>query len=119
MLKTCNYCKGEFTTNREKALYCSPRCRTLAWRERHGIVTKQEREFDVCQREGCENSIPSNRKATAQYCSNACNQKVYHSRHKEQEKARRNELAKQRAIVKAEKTSAQLADEFIQELMGE
>lgn len=118
MLKTCNYCQGEFSTNREKAIYCSPRCRTLAWRERHGIVTKQERIVTVCEREGCNNLIPSHTKVTARYCSNACNQKVYHERHKEQEKTKREEIAKQRAIIKAEKTSSQIADDFLKELMG-
>lgn len=118
MLKTCKHCKGEFSTNRSKAVYCSSRCRTLAWRDRHSIQTKQDREYTTCQREECTNTIPSHTKVTSRYCSNACKQKVYHANHKEQEKAKRDEIRKKRDVVKAEKTSAEIADEFIQELMG-
>ena len=32
--KICPICKGTFTANREDALYCSAKCRQVAYRER-------------------------------------------------------------------------------------
>ena len=110
--KICDHCKSEFSTNRVKAKYCSSRCRTLAWRDRHGIQTRQEHVHSVCQREGCENSIPEDSKATTKYCSNACRQKVWNDSNKDREKAKRD-------IISKEKKDAKAVEEFIQELMGE
>ena len=112
MQKTCNYCNGEFDTIRPTSKFCSSRCRTLAYRERHGIITKQDQRYVQCQREGCTNKIDTSKKANAKYCSNACRQKIYNDKTKEREKEKRDLKLKAKRDAKA-------VDDFIQELMGE
>jgi len=112
MQKTCSYCNGEYNTIRPTSKFCSPRCRTLAYRERHGIVTKRDKDHTVCQREGCGKTIPDSFKASARYCSNACRQKIYNDSHKEVAKAKRDAVVQERRDAKA-------VEDFIQELMGE
>ena len=130
MEHTCLFCNNTFNSSRPNVKYCSPACRLYAFRERNGIVTKKEREYTHCQREGCNNEIPDSRQSNAKYCSNACNQATYNRNHAEElskkrltERLRRKKLredAKKRQQIKSqEKKSKDLADEFLKELMGD
>lgn len=39
LIKKCEYCGAEFQAKRKAAKFCSPSCRTKAYRKRHGIPT--------------------------------------------------------------------------------
>ncbi len=90
-----------------------------AYHSRHGITTRRERDYKVCQRTGCDNDIPENFRADARYCSNSCRQKIYNQAHKADAKEKRDKIKatqRQRQVKVQEKKAV---DEFIKELMGE
>lgn len=130
MLKTCQFCNQQFSTNREKARYCCDAHRVAGYRKSKGVVTRKVRVSSICLREGCTRSIPENATANARYCSNACRQKVYNDKPENKRKAKlkyvsqadirkklREHSLKIAEAKKAEEESNRIADEFIQELM--
>lgn len=121
VLKVCEYsqCDVEFYTGRANKIYCSSICKLYAFREKTGVVTKQERQVTICQREDCDNKIPENTKITARYCSNACRQKVYNDKNKDRAKEKRDQIRVIQTEAKQKKQEKQAIDDFIKELMGE
>lgn len=126
MEHTCLFCKRLFDSNRPNVKYCCPAHRLYAHRERHGVITKKEKEYSVCQREGCTNEIPDESRSDAMYCSNACNQAVYNKKHavklseaRASERARRKKAKekaeKRKQIKQAEKESSNFADKWMKE----
>lgn len=121
ILKTCAYseCGFEFYTTRPKKIYHSAACKLSAFRERNGIVTRQEPHYSICQRSGCGKPIPENKKASTKYCSNACRQKVWNDGHKIQEKEKRDVVRSVEKEKKRKRDEAKEIEKYIQELMGE
>lgn len=119
--KKCQHCEREFTTNREKAKFCSDRCRVYSYRAARGIQTKQDHLHTICERSGCGNNVPTSTRSDTKYCSNACRQKVYNQKNAEKVKAEYAKKAERERAIKAAKEaeleSERIADEFLQELI--
>lgn len=112
-------CENTLNGKRADAKYCSAACKLEAYHARKGIITKRDRDYDICQRDGCDEKIPESARADAKYCSNACRQKVYHKNHEEQEKAKREQVRQKHKERKEKQKDKEAVEEFIQELMGE
>lgn len=112
-------CENPLDGLRVDAKYCSSACKLQAYHSRKGIVTKRERDYSVCQRDGCDNGIPENSRADTKYCSNSCRQRVYNEAHKDQAKEKRDKVAAVRAKAKEKVKEKEAVEDFIKELMGE
>lgn len=112
-------CENDLNGKRQDAKYCSNACKLNAYHARRGTTTRRERDFEICQRDGCENVIPDNRRADSKWCSNACRQKVWHAEHKDQAQEKRDKARLERIKTKEKQEESKAVEEFIQELMGE
>jgi hypothetical protein len=94
-----------------------------AYRERKGIVTKKEKQYETCQRPGCTNPISPERNAQSKYCSSKCNKAVYNHNHKDEIRKKRLDKDLEARLVRdrirKEKQSQKIANDFLKELMGE
>lgn len=111
-------CDNSLFGKRQGALYCSAVCKINAYNDRRGIVTKRRRDYLVCQRDSCEQSIPETFRADARYCSNACRQKVWNDSHKDRERKKRQAVSEKKKETKRKKNEAAEVEKYIQELMG-
>lgn len=111
-------CENTLEGKRVDARYCSSACKLDAYHARRGITTRRERDYEICQRAGCDNVIPYDRRADSKWCSNACRQRVWHETHKDETQAKRDKARLAKIAAQAKKEEKKAVDEFIQELIG-
>lgn len=111
-------CENDLEGKRIDALYCSNACKLDAYHARRGISTRRERDYKICQRPDCGNTIPDNRRADSKWCSNACRQRVWHEVHKAETQAKRDKARLARLKAQEKKDEKKAVDDFIKELMG-
>lgn len=92
--KICEICGDEFTAKRSDARYCSGTCQRQGYRRKRGAKSREEAQRENAERKKatfvtvlcnqCGKAYESNKQGRlALYCSDACRQKAYDTRQRE------------------------------------